>query len=88
MSWSINRTGRPAAVAALIAKDLAGFNCHGSEDVIKSKVGEIVAAALAAFPATATSAVKVEGYGSQSARTDGAINSLKLVIEPIFDFVE
>lgn len=86
MSWSINRTGKPAAVAALVAKDLAGFRCVGPEEIVKSKVGEIVATALAEFPAGA--AVKVEGHGSQSARTDGTFNNLRLVIEPIYDFAE
>lgn len=86
MSWSVQAIGKPAAVAAKLAKDFTVYKCMEPEETIKGKVAEIVAVALAAFPAGA--AVKVWASGSQSVVGSDTTNQLSVTIEPIYGYVE
>lgn len=88
MSWSINALGKPSAVAAKIAGDIARVKCAEPEETIKNTVANAIATALGAFPDGM--AVKVEASGSQSSTgTDGKVtNSLYVKIEPQWGYVE
>lgn len=90
MSWSVAVVGKPAAVAAKLAADIARIKCVESEETIKNAVGAAVAAALAAFPPGL--AVRVEAAGSQWApdptKPAELQNSLSVKLEPIHGFVE
>jgi len=88
MSWSVSVVGKPAAVAAKVAKELAAVKCSEPEEEIKNSVASIVATALGAFPEGA--AVKVNASGSQySPNNDGKkVNNLSVSIEPLYGFVE
>lgn len=93
MSWSVSAVGRPAAVAAKLAKDIASIKCMEPEETIKNGVGTIIAAALAAYPESY--AVTVSANGSQgpgydpnkSGATVGQVNSLTVSISPLYGFV-
>lgn len=90
MSWSVSRVGKPAAVAAALAKDFAAIKCSEPEETIKNSVATAVAAGLAAFPPSL--AVKVVASGSQyspdSTKPNEKQNQLSVVLEPIHGFVE
>ena len=87
MSWSFYATGKPAAVLNKAKADLAAIKCAEPEEAIKGKVAEIIETGLAAYPSTG--AVTIVVHGSQSTTFDGAaLNSLKLEITPIYNFVE
>jgi hypothetical protein len=90
MSWSFSATGRPGAVAAKAAADLAKLKCVEPEETIKNKVLEIIATSLATFPPS--SVVQVEAGGHQSTRLQDAFgvvfNQLSLTIKPLYGFVE
>lgn len=89
MSWSVSAIGKPSAVAAKVAKELASIKCMEPEESIKSGVAAAVAAALAAYPESG--AVRVEASGSQSTDRDApgiATNQLSVKIEPLWGFVE
>lgn len=90
MSWSVNAIGKPAAVAAKLAKDFAGIKCTEPEETIKNKVAEAIAVGLAAFPAGM--AVRVEASGSQYVPDAGspaqAQNQLRVELMPLYGFVE
>lgn len=91
MSWSVNRMGKPSAVAAALAKDFAGIHCQEPEQTIKNKVAEAIAAALAVFPPHL--AVTVEASGSQYApdstnKPEEKQNNLTVKLTPIHGFVE
>lgn len=93
MSWSVGAVGRPSAVAAKLAKDLASIKCSEPEETIKNEVASILATALAAYPDTY--AVTVLANGSQSPGYDpskpgasmGLVNSLTLSVSPLYGFV-
>lgn len=90
MSWSVMRVGKPAAVAAALAKDFANIKCAEPEETIKNSVASAVAAGLAVFPPSM--AVRVEANGSQYA-PDGnkpleKQNQLIVKMEPLFGFIE
>lgn len=88
MSWSTSAVGKPAAVAAKIAADIARIKCIEPEEAIKNKLGEAIAAALAAFPPE--SAVSIEANGSQSSSSQPGIatNSFSVSVKPLYGFVE
>jgi len=90
MSWSVSAVGKPAAVAASIAKSIGSSKCYEPEETIKNTIGTVLATALAAFPPN--SAVRVEASGSQSVpdstKPGVATNSLTVKIEPLWGFVE
>lgn len=90
MSWSVMAIGRPAAVAASVAKTTAAIKCVEPEETIKNAIAGAIATALGAFPPTY--AVRVEASGSQSTpdhtKPAEISNSLSVKIEPIWGFVE
>lgn len=98
MSWSFNAIGKPKAVLQKIYTDISNssYKCPEPEEAVRLKLVEILELALNAFPES--SAVKVEAHGSQipeyvygassSQPTGKFTNSLKLVIEPIYGFIE
>lgn len=96
MSWSVGETGRASAVAKKIADDFAGMHkCAEPEETIKSAVAKMIADALAAFPPgeavkVAASGSQFEPYGADGKPLGGGhnINSLKVDIEPIYNFRE
>lgn len=92
MSWSVNAIGKPTAVSARIAKEIAAIKCTEPEESIKNLVGAMVSAALAAYPDFY--AVKVEANGSQSPgyspdthQSTGLVNSLSVSIVPFYNFL-
>lgn len=89
MSWSFYGVGKPAAVARKAKADLSAYKCAEPEETVKAKVSDIIDACLSAFPAGA--AVQIEASGSQStdSATPGkAVNTLSVVIRPLYGFVE
>jgi hypothetical protein len=90
MSWAINAVGKPAAVAAKLAKDFASIKCPEPEESIKAKLAEAVALALAAFPPQL--AVRVEASGSQYSpnanKPTEFQNNFKIDFSVIYGFVE
>lgn len=87
MSWSLSAVGKSRAVADRVAKSIADSKCSEPEETIKNAVGAALATALAAFPEGM--AVKVVASGSQSSDGKGnATNSLQVVLEPLYGFVE
>jgi hypothetical protein len=87
MSWSIAAVGRPAAVAAKVAEDIAKIKCSEPEESIKNRIGAAIVAACEAMPSA--SAVRVEANGSQYVpQGDGVMNSAYMKIEPLYGFVE
>lgn len=91
MTWSINKTGKPKAVAAQIAAELEVNTLAEPEQTVRHHVGLLVAAALGAMPEG--SAVTISASGSQNSPdysdlSKGASNYVKLEITPIYGFVE
>jgi hypothetical protein len=86
MSWSVSAVGKPAAVAAKVQADLNAYKCVDPEEGVKQAAGAAIAAALGAQ--RADSAVKVEASGHQSGGGETASNTLRIVVEPIYGFVE
>jgi hypothetical protein len=91
MSWSVGRTGRAGAVAKALAEDFARIKCVDPEETVKNGIATAVAAALAAFPAGEV--VQVSASGSQhdaiyNAPESGKINSLSVMITPIYNFLD
>ena len=88
MSWSISAIGKPAAVAAKIKADLSAYECSEPEETIRQTIGNAIAQALEAMPAS--SAVKVTASGSQSPSTEPGkfTNSFKAEVENLYGFVE
>lgn len=87
MSWHVSAVGRPAAVAASIAKQIEATHCSEPEQSIKASVGAAIASALASFPETG--AVSVKAGGSQQSPVNGkAPNTVEVVIQPIYGFLE
>lgn len=94
MSWSVSAVGKPAAVSAKISEDVLKYTCSEPEETLKKSAAAIIATALAAFPQD-NIAVRVEANGSQQPwyRKDGTVgegfaNTLRVVIEPVWGFVE
>jgi len=89
MSWSITAVGRPAAVLAKVTAEAAKIKCREPEETIKAIVVEAVRTALSAYPDNF--AVRVEASGSQSTGNfpinDKYVNTLRVSIEPLYDFV-
>ena len=90
MSWSVNRTGMPAVVAAWIAKDLAGIKCAEPEETIKNAVAQAVAAGLAAMPRNLVVVVAASGsqYAPDSRKPEEFQNTLFVDMKPLYGFVE
>ena len=95
MSWSVAETGKAGAVAKKMAEDFARMHkCDEPEDMIKTGVAKMIADALAAFPPG--EAVKVTASGSQfepygpdgKVGSGHKVNSLRVDIEPIYNFRE
>lgn len=90
MSWSVSAFGKTTAVAAKLSADFARITCSEPEQSIKNKVAEVVAAALAVYPAGTV--VRVEASGSQytpdSTKPDEKTNNVKLSLDPVHGFVE
>ena len=94
MSWSYSATGKPQAILENARIELNRINCAEPEQTIKNKVLHILETSLLAMPEN--SAVRITASGSQSTAWAGAplkevqgkfTNSLKLEIEPIWNFV-
>lgn len=91
MSWSVSGVGKPRALAAALATQISNAKCSEPEESIKSKVGEIISAALGAM--AEGTAVEVTASGSQSFIDYnnpelGATNSLRIEIRPLWGFCE
>lgn len=89
MSWSVSAIGKPTALAAKLAAELARIKCMEPEETIKTTVASAIEVALKAFPESYT--VKVDASGSQStdaAKPGVAVNQLKVSIEPLWGFCE
>jgi hypothetical protein len=93
MSWSVSAIGKSQAVNALLADQFGRISCSEPEQTIKNDVATAIARALSYFDENAV--VKVSASGSQSAVVHGGcvkegvfINSLALLIEPQWGFVE
>jgi len=91
MSWSIYRLhGKPAAVAAEVAKQLQNSKCSEPEESIKTLAGVIIAKSLEHFPPDQP--VSITASGSQSVPThekpNEAVNQLLITIDPLWNFKE
>lgn len=93
MSWSFYAVGKPAAVLALAKKELGQLKCIEPEETVKTLFLATLETTLNAMLDSAV--VQVRGCGSQapvyvnSKLVDGkASNSLKIDIEPLYNFVE
>jgi hypothetical protein len=90
MSWSVNAIGKPAAVAAKLAKDFVNVRCTEPEETIKNAVAMSLAAALAVYPPNWV--VQVVANGSQHApdmtKPDEKINGLYIKLDPVYGFIE
>lgn len=90
MSWSVNAIGKPAAVAAKLAKDFANIKCIEPEESIKNQVAATIAVALSVYPPTVV--VNVAANGSQftpdSTKPSELQNTLTVKLEPMYGFVE
>jgi hypothetical protein len=92
MSWSVSAIGKPAAVAAKVKEDLAGYKCVDPEEDVKHAAGAVILHALKAqAPDTA---VRVNASGHQGTmygpdgKSTGIHNTLRIEVEPIHGFVE
>ena len=92
MSWSVSAIGKPAAVAVKVQADLNAYKCIDPEEGVKQAASAAIVAALAAQ--AEASCVRVEASGHQSdvygpgAVKTGVQNTLRIVVEPIYGFVE
>lgn len=92
MTWSVSAIGKSQAVKASLAEQFGRIDCLEPEQTIKNDVATAIARALSYFDENAV--VKVSASGSQSAVVhdgqsgDEFINSLALLIEPQWGFVE
>jgi hypothetical protein len=91
MSWSVSAIGKPAAVAAKVAADLAQYRCTEPEEAVRQLAGTLLSTALCAQHPD--SVVQVSASGSQSNRyvdgkVDGWTNSLEVKVQPLSGFVE
>jgi len=90
MSWSVFAIGKPAAVAAKLARDFAAIHCAEPEETIKTNVALAILTGLYAFPPNLV--VRVEANGSQYApdvaKPEERQNQLSVRLEPIHGFVE
>jgi hypothetical protein len=90
MSWSVSAVGKPAAVAAKLAKDFAAIKCSEPEESIKSSVAQAVASALAAFPPNLAVTVSASGsqYAPDSTKPEEKQNQLSVKLDPLYGFIE
>ena len=87
MSWSVSALGKPAAVAAKLAKDFVSHKCNEPEETVRQAVATAVATALKAYPSS--SAVRVEASGSQNGNgPNDVVNTLTVKIEQVYGFIE
>lgn len=94
MSWRVQATGRPSAVAAAIEGQFVALGqCKEPEEGIKQGVRALLAKALLDYKPD--SVVKVGAAGSQSGGTYTAgewmgpyNNSISITLEPLYGWVE
>lgn len=90
MSWSVNAIGKPAAVAAKLAKDFANVHCAEPEESIKNAVASAIAAGLAVFPPNMAVQVVASGsqYAPDSSKPTEFQNNLNVKMDPLYGFIE
>lgn len=88
MSWYFAVIGKPAAVIAKVDEFFAPghLNFHEPEQSVVFGVGNTIKHAVLHLPVNLP--VKIVANGSQSKDETGAANSVSLVIEPLWGFVE
>lgn len=90
MSWSVSAVGKAKAVAASIESQFGHFNTDEPEQSIKSSVASMIATTLASF--ADDTVVKVEASGSQykeiGRENPRVHNTVRLIIEPVWGFLE
>ena len=89
MSWSLSAVGKPAPVAAKLAKDFANITYLGKEEAeLKDVAAELVAKTLAATTRKDV-ALQVDCSGSGSTHpADGNLQTVSVVIRQIYGFIE
>lgn len=90
MSFSTSGMGLAPAVAALIAQDLAGVKCVEPEETSKNAAGELIAAALAAYPESMAVRVDISGhqYTPDASKPAETVLTMKFNIEPLGHFAQ
>jgi autotransporter adhesin len=89
MSWSVIAVGKKDAVAAKLATDFEKITyLSGPEAELKDAAAEIITKAVAAQGDKTAIKVSASGSAGQSYGPDSATQTLSIVIEPIFGFVE
>lgn len=90
MSWSVNKIGKPGAVRAAVAMELARIKCSEPEESIKNSVASALDAALAAFPPSVVVSVSASGsqYAPDSTKPTEFQNNLMVKLDPVYGFVE
>ena len=88
MSWSFTAVGKPAAILAKAEADMTRYKCAEPEEQIKTKVLGIIKASLLVYPDVA--AVEISASGSQQPTDQPGrfMNSVSVVIKPIYGFIE
>lgn len=87
MSWSVQAVGKPEAVVKKLATEFEKITyLAGVEAELKDAVDKLVAVAVSAY--TGSYAVRVTASGSASNYKEGVTQSLNLLIEPIYGFIE
>ena len=87
MSWGLQKAGKGEALAKACAEAFASITCPEPEMSIKNGIAAVVDAAVRGSPECA---FKIEASGSQYTGVDGKAlqNQARLVIEPLYGFVE
>ena len=96
MSWSVGAIGKPEAVAKKLAAEFDNIkHLEGPEDLLKMRVADLVAVALAAYTGPEHSkmheqkyAVQVTASGSGMAHGDHKTQTLSLEIKAVYGFCE
>jgi hypothetical protein len=89
MSWSVSAIGKPGPVRDKLANDFTKITyCGPAETALKDVVAELVGKALVANTYQGI-AVKVEASGAGSSHPgNGDTHQVRVVIEPVYGFVE
>lgn len=89
MSWSFYGVGKPAAVAAKFALEASQYKCAEPEETIRSKIVDIVAVSLSAYPEASAVNVKASGSQMSDSKTPGKfINTLTISVEHLYGFAD
>ncbi len=88
MSWSLVAVGKAPAVGAEITKQAARSKCSEPEETVRQAAVATIAAAIAAQDPSTVVRVDASGSQSEDYTTKVMRNTLRILVEPLYGFLE